>query len=98
VRAKVTPAQIQEHLVVCERTASKNLTWAEKLGRPVVAVAGAFFWPVSVGGMAASATLAVNRERDNADCMTPHRYVVTVWRPPAEESSYRAASEERISP
>ncbi len=98
VRAKTTPAQIQEHLVVCERTASKNLTWAEKLGRPVVAVAGAFFWPVSVGGMAASATLAVNRERDYADCMTPLGYVVTVWKPPADESSYRAASEERISP
>ena len=97
VRAKVTPAQIQEHLVACERTAAKNLTWAEKLGRPVVAVAGAFFWPVSVGGMAASATLAVKRERDYADCMTPFGYVVTVWTPPAGES-YRAATEERISP
>jgi hypothetical protein len=97
VRAKVTPAQIQEHLVACERTAAKNLTWAEKLGRPVVAVAGAFFWPVSVGGMAASATLAVHRQRDYADCMTPFGYVVTVWTPPAGES-YRAATEERISP
>jgi hypothetical protein len=48
--------------------------------------------------MAASATLAVNRERDYADCMTPLGYVVTVWKPPADESSYRAASEERISP
>jgi hypothetical protein len=98
VKAKIPPAQIQEHLVTCERTASKNLTWAEKIGRPVVAVAGAFFWPVSVGGMAASATLAVNRQRDYADCMTPLGYVVTVWQPRPEDPTFRAASEERVSP
>src|SRR6266850_8346823 len=98
VKAKTPPAQIQEHLVTCERTASKNLTWAEKIGRPVVAVAGAFFWPVSVGGMAASATLAVNRERDYADCMTPLGYVVSVWKPRPEEPTFRGATEERISP
>lgn len=95
LKAKTAPAQIQAHLVVCERTASKNLTWAEKIGRPVVAVAGAFFWPVSVGGMAASATLAVNRERDYADCMTPLGYVVTVWHPRPGDPTFKAATEER---
>ena len=98
LRTRTSPSQIQDHLIVCERAAARNLTWAEKIGRPVVAVAGVFFWPVTVGSMAASATLAVNRQRDYTDCMTPLGYVVTVWKPPADESSYRAATEERISP
>lgn len=95
LRTKTGSSQVLEHLVACERTASRNLTWAEKVGRPVVAVAGAFFWPVSVGGMAASATLAVNRQRDYKDCMTPLGYVVTVWQPPPEEPTFRPATEER---
>jgi len=95
LRAKLTPAQVQEHLIACERSASRNLTWAEKLGRPVVTVAGAFFWPVSVGSMAASATLAVNRQRDYKDCMTPLGYVVTVWQPRPDEPTFRPAAEER---
>src|SRR6266850_2851968 len=37
LRAKVQAGQIQEHLVACERAAAKNLTWVEKIGRPVVA-------------------------------------------------------------
>ena len=94
-KSKMPAAQIQEHLVICERAASKNLTWAEKIGRPVVVVAGVFFWPVSVGGMAASATLAVTRQRDYADCMTPLGYVVKVWTPPAEESTFKNGHEER---
>jgi len=96
LRAKISAAQIQEHLVTCERAASRNLTWAEKIGRPVVTVAGAFFWPVSVGGMAASATLAVNRQRDYTDCMTPLGYTVTVWQPGPDEPPYKPATEERF--
>jgi len=95
LKVKTPPAQIQSHLVMCERSASKNLTWAEKIGRPVVAVAGAFFWPVSVGGMAASATLAINRQRDYADCMTPLGYVVTAWQPATNDKPY---GEDRASP
>ena len=94
-KSKMLAAQIQEHLVICERAASKNLTWAEKIGRPVAVVAGAFFWPVSVGGMAASATLAVTRQRDYTDCMTPLGYAVTVWKPPADESGFKNGHEER---
>jgi len=60
-----------------------------------VAVAGAFFWPVSVGGMAASATLAINRQRDYADCMTPLGYVVTAWQPATNDKPY---GEDRASP
>jgi hypothetical protein len=94
-RAKTSAGQIQDHLVACEKAAAKNLTWAEKIGRPVVAVAGVFFWPVSVGGMATSATLAVNRQRDYADCMTPLGYVVSVWKPAPGEPAFKAAPEER---
>jgi hypothetical protein len=98
LRDKTPPARILSDLVTCERAASRNLTWAEKIGRPVVAVAGAFFWPVSVGGMAASATLAVNRLQDYSDCMKPLGYVVTAWQPSPGEPAYKAASEERASP
>jgi len=88
--------------VVCERTVSKNMTIGEKLGRAAVSVAGVFFWPASVGGMAASATLAVNRERDYADCMKPLGYVVTPWTPSAGESAFTPTRipnrEERVSP
>jgi len=94
-RVKIGSSQVLEHLMACERSASRNLTWAEKVGRPAVAVAGAFFWPVSVGGMAASATLAVNRQRDYADCMTPLGYVVTVWQPGPAEQPFKPATEER---
>ena len=93
--AKTPPALIREHLVMCERSASKNLTWAEKIGRPVVAAAGVFFWPVSVGGMAASATLAVHRQRDYADCMKPLGYVVSVWQSRTEEPAFKSATEAR---
>ena len=92
-RAKIPAGLIQEHLVACERAAAKNLTWAEKIGRPVVAVAGAFFWPVSLGSMATSATLAVNRQRDYADCMTPLGYSVGVWTPVPGEPTFKATGE-----
>jgi len=95
LKSKIPAAQIQEHLVSCERAAAKNLTWAEKIGRPVVAVAGAFFWPVSIGSMAASATLAVNRQHDYIDCMTPLGYAVTVWKPAESESTFKNSHEER---
>ena len=98
LRTRTSPSQIQDHLVACERAASRNLTWGEKIGRPLVAVAGVFFWPVTVGSMAASATLAVNRQRDYTDCMTPLGYVVTGWQPGPDDPSFKAASEERTSP
>lgn len=95
LKIKTPAAQVQDHMVACERAAAKNLTWAEKIARPVVAVAGVFFWPVSVGGMAASATVAVNRQRDYVDCMTPLGYSVGVWTPPPGESTFKASREER---
>lgn len=94
-RARTPAAQIQDHLVACERAAAKNLTWVEKIGRPVVTVAGVFFWPVSVGAMVTSATLAVNRQRDYVDCMTPLGYVVSVWQPAPGEPTFKAAGAER---
>ena len=58
-----------------------------------------FFWPVSVGSMAAAATLAVNRQRDYIDCMRPLGYVVTPWQATdADSSSKPAVGEERSSP
>ena len=94
-KSKMPAAEIQDHLVRCERAAAKNLTWAEKIGRPVVAVAGAFFWPVSIGNMAASATLAVQRQRDYTDCMTPLGYAVSVWKPADGDASFKNSHEER---
>jgi hypothetical protein len=94
-KSKMSAAEIQDHLARCERAAAKNLTWAEKIGRPVVAVAGAFFWPVSIGNMAASATLAVQRQRDYTDCMTPLGYSVSVWKPTDGEASFKNGHEER---
>jgi hypothetical protein len=79
VRTTLPPARILSDLVTCERAASRNVTLVEKLGRPAVTVAGAFFWPVTVGSMVASATVAVNRQHDFADCMTPLGYVVVPW-------------------
>jgi hypothetical protein len=102
LRTKTQPAAVLKDLVVCERTVSKNMTIGEKLGRAAVSVAGVFFWPASVGGMAASATLAINRERDYADCMKPLGYVVTPWTPSAGESGFAPnrtlKGEERVSP
>ncbi|HET7341181.1 MAG TPA: hypothetical protein VFL90_06940 [Methylomirabilota bacterium] len=79
LRTTLPPARIVSDLVTCERAASRNVTLAEKLSRPAVSVAGVFFWPVTVGSMVASATVAVNRQRDYADCMTPLGYVVVPW-------------------
>jgi hypothetical protein len=98
LRTRTQPAAVLKDLVVCERTVSKNLTIGEKIGRAAVSVAGVFFWPASVGAMAASATLAVNRQRDYADCMKPLGYVVTPWTPAAGESAFTPSREERVSP
>ncbi len=79
LRANVPRAKVVNDLVTCERAATRNLTWAEKLGRPLVMAAGVFFMPVSVASMAASAVLAENRQHDYADCMRAMGYVVTPW-------------------
>ena len=81
LRAKMPQSRIVKDLVTCERTVSRNVTWTEKIVRPMVTVAGIFFWPASLGGMAASATVAVNRQRDYTDCMKPLGYAVTPWVP-----------------
>jgi len=97
LRGKTQPAPIVTDLVTCERAVSKNLTMAEKIARPAVSVAGVFFWPVSIAGMAASATLAVNRQHDYRDCMRPLGYVVTPWEPSRTEPTFKRG-EDRPSP
>ncbi len=84
---RLSTLRILTDLTTCEHLVERNVSVVEKLGRPAVAIAGVFFWPASVGGMAASATLAVNRQRDYTLCMEPRGYVVTAWQPsPAERS------------
>ncbi|HEY2992366.1 MAG TPA: hypothetical protein VGM22_06120 [Methylomirabilota bacterium] len=97
-RTKTPPARIVNDLVTCERAASRNLTWTERIARPMVTVAGAFFWPVSVGSMLASATLAVNREHDYADCMRPLGYVVTPWQSRDGDPSVKPGGAQPSSP
>src|SRR5919109_577351 len=81
LRTKTPAARIQKDLVSCERTVTRNVTWTEKIVRPMVTVAGFFFWPATVGSMAAAATVHVNRQRDCIDCMKPLGYAVTPWVP-----------------
>jgi hypothetical protein len=81
IPAKVAQSRVLNDLITCDRFVGQNISWFEKLGRPALAVVGFFFWPVSVGSMAASYTLFVQRERDYTKCMEPRGYIVTMWRP-----------------
>jgi len=98
LRTKMLAARIVKDLVACERTVSKNVTWTEKIVRPVITVAGIFFWPASVGSMAASATVAVNRQRDYTDCMKPLGYAVTPWVPAPNGHPTRNGTADLSSP
>jgi hypothetical protein len=79
LRGKISAARILSDLVACEHIVEEKVSMAEKIGRPALSVAGVFFWPASIGSMAAAATLAVSRQRDYTVCMTPRGYVVTPW-------------------
>ncbi len=91
---RVTAMHILTDLTTCERLVEQNVPVAEMIGRPAVAIAGFFFWPISVGSMAASATLTVNRERDYKICMEPRGYVVTVWQPAPTDGNHKPRTEE----
>lgn len=98
LRGNVAAARILNDLLTCEQVVEEKVSMVEKIGRPVVAVAGVFFWPASVGSWAASATLFVSRQRDYTACMEPRGYVVTPWEPTPGELSSKPRSEERTSP
>ena len=81
LRSKMPPARILADLVACEQDAKEKVSVLEMIGRSTAAVAGVFFWPVTIGSVAASTTLHVYRQRDYTTCMTPRGYVVTPWEP-----------------
>jgi hypothetical protein len=81
LRHKVSAARVQADLVACEQNVREKVSMVEIIGRPTATVAGLFFWPVTIGNVAASTTLHMLRERDYAACMTPRGYVVTPWEP-----------------
>lgn len=80
VRGGVSAARILNDLVACERFASEHVTLIEKVGRPLVVVAGLLFWPLGFGATTASPVLAGQRRRDYTACMEPRGYVVTAWK------------------
>ena len=97
-KTKLAEARIVDDMATCERAASRNLTWTERIVRPAASVAGVFFWPVSIGSLAASARLAVIRQRDYADCMRPLGYVVTSWTPARDTTTVNTPSSPMSSP
>jgi len=80
LRGKLSSARVLKDLVACERFASDHVSVLEKIGRPLVAVAGLLFWPVGFGASTASPVLAGQRRRDYTACMEPRGYVVTTWK------------------
>jgi hypothetical protein len=89
LRSKVSAARVQADLVACEQKVREKVSMVEMIGRPTATVAGLFFWPVTIGNVAASTTLHVLRERDYTACMAPRGYVVTPWEPrPGDPKSY----------
>ena len=97
LKTKLTPARITSDMLECERYAQDRVTVAEMVGRPAVMVAGMFFAPAMLVGLAASSTLLVFRERDYATCMEPRGYVVTPWRAHAGEQVTKAHPDDRPS-
>ena|SRR2546425_8273602 len=89
---KTAWARVLNDLVTCDRVVGQNISWLEKVGRPVAAVIGMFVWPVSIGSMAASYTLFVQRERDYTECMEPRGYIVTMWSPDPASSTRNPTS------
>jgi hypothetical protein len=99
LRRKVPPARILTDLVACEQVVKEKVSIVEMIGRPTAVVAGVFFWPVSIGSMAASSTLHVYRQRDYAACMAPRGYVVTPWEPrPGEPGLKPQTPQDQASP
>jgi len=79
-RGKVTSVRVLNDLMDCEKFVSARVSVIEKIGRPLVAVAGLLFWPVGFGVSTASPVLATQRRRDYTACMEPRGYVVTMWK------------------
>ena len=90
LRGKVSAARVQADLVACEQIVKGQVSMVEMIGRPTAAVAGVFFWPVTIGNVAATTTLHVLRERDYTACMAPRGYVVTTWAPRPGEPSWKS--------
>jgi hypothetical protein len=90
LRRKVPAARVQADLVACEQVVKGQVSVVELIARPTAMVAGVFFWPVTIGSIAASTTLHVYRERDYTACMTPRGYVVTPWEPRPGEPSWKS--------
>ena len=99
LRSKVPAARILTDLVACEQAVKDKVSVVELIARPTAAVAGVFFWPVTIGSLAASTTLHVYRERDYTACMTPRGYVVTAWDArPGESSPKSPTGQDPASP
>jgi hypothetical protein len=90
LRGKVSAARVQADLVACEQKVREKVSMVEVIGRPTATVAGLFFWPVTIGNVAASTTLHVLRERDYAACMAPRGYVVTPWEPRPGDPNWKS--------
>lgn len=85
LRAKISQARILKDLVTCDSLIGENMSAVEKIGRPTVAVASVFFWPITFGGWMASAVFVVHRQHEYTACMEPRGYVVTLWQPNQNE-------------
>jgi hypothetical protein len=93
--ARIPPIRVLSDLVACENSIRQHLSKVEIIGRPAVSIAGLFFWPASVGGMAASLTMAVRRQNEYAACMKPRGYLVTPWQAPPSQPSFQPVAEDR---
>jgi len=80
LKGKVTSARVLNDLVACEQFVSARVSVVEKIGRPLVTVAGLLFWPVGFGASTASPALAGQRRRDYIACMEPRGYTVSNWK------------------
>src|SRR2546427_1443638 len=80
LKGKVTSARVLNDLVACEQFVSARVSVVEKIGRPLVTVAGLLFWPVGFGASTASPALAGQRPRDYIACIEPPGYTISNWK------------------
>jgi hypothetical protein len=98
LKTRIPQDRIVSDMLACEQFVQDQVTVAEMVGRPVLTVAGIFFWPAFLANFAAASTLFVYRERDYATCMEPRGYLVKPWRPQPGDQVVARKSDDRMSP
>jgi hypothetical protein len=98
LRGKIASMRVLTDLMTCEQVVQGRVSVVEMIARPAVTIAGLFFWPASVGSMAAAAKLSVARQRNYTACMQPRGYVVTPWDAKTDPGAEKPHIPESASP